>query len=147
MTGNELFDFGTNSREARCLIHRALGHSLPRLGYVHGRLVAEYWYFSVGGTERSAAEYIKKYAVIDLQTEEILVLKSVTSQTDFSESWETGYLTWRFRRARRYLNRCVRLLDKPEISDEDLKIIRRRWFHLQPKWIRANVSRKMSKCI
>ena len=140
MTKQMLMRLGLHSCKTKHIIPRHMGHTLPRPCRINGRMAAEFLYFSVEPDDRSSLDYIKLYAAIDVITGEILRLRAFPPFRQNGESFETGYLFWRFSHGKRYLRQCAKLLSQNTVSDEEMERLQRRWLSLQPGWVRNHSS-------
>ena len=135
-----LFHMGLHSFQAKRIISPHMGHTLPRPAMVNGQPVAEFWYFSVESTDERSRDYIKLYAAIHVRTGEIVRLRTFSPVNPDEEYFETGYLFRRISNGKRYLRQCAKLLDQDQINSDELVRLQRRWYELQPSWVKNHFS-------
>lgn len=140
MTKEMLFKIGLYSYPAKHIIPRHLRHTLPRPCRVNGHLTAEFWYFSVEAGDLGPDDYIKMYAAIDVQTGELVRLRTFRPCRMNEESFETGYYSWRISHGKRYLRQCAKLLSQDLVSDHEIERLQQRWLELQPGWVKNHAS-------
>ena len=140
MTKELLFHMGLHSFQARRVIGRHMGHTLPRPAMVNGQPVAEFWYFSAESTDEQSRDYIKLYAAIHVRTGEIIRLRTFSPVNPEEEFFETGYLFRRMSNGKRYLRQCAKLLGQDRINYDEMVKLQQRWYDLQPSWVKNHFS-------
>ena len=134
MTFNELYEYGMKSAPAKVCIPQELVQSLPRLERIHGRVVVQYWYYYRNVSYPWQIDEPLYYAAFDIHEDKLVEMK-VLSRRSFGESW-LDLLFWsREMREVKYLEHCVILLERGNITEAEIIHSQALWLDSQAKTI------------
>lgn len=134
MTFNELYEYGMKSAPAKVCIPQELVQSLPRLERIHGRVVVQYWYYYRNVSYPWQIDEPLYYAAFDIHEDKLVEMK-VLSRRSFGESW-LDLLFWsREMREVKYLEHCVMLLERGNITEAEIIHSQALWLDSQAKTI------------
>lgn len=131
MTGEELYRYGEESAVARACIPRELMPCLPRLERMNGRIVVEFWYYFYNVSYPWCPDTPLYYAAFDLEQEKPVAVKALSGSSSFTQSWADMVMVHPEMREIRYLDHCARLLDRGNITDEEIIESQAMWLDAQ----------------
>ena len=137
MTGEELYRFGRESRAVRTCIPGELIQSLPRLERINGRTVLQFWYYHYDAMLPFNPEIPWFYAAVDPQTDTLVEMEALTTAHAFYRSWLDLVVSDPRMREVRYLDHCAGLLERGNITEEEID-------HSQALWLDAQASETFS---
>ena len=119
MTFDELYEYGMKSSPAKVCIPQELVQSLPRLERINGRIVVQYWYYYRNVSYPWQIDDPLYYAAFDIYEDKLVEMKALSHHT-FGQSW-LDLLFWsREMREVKYLEHCVTLLERGNITEEEI---------------------------
>lgn len=133
MTSDALYEYGRKSAPARMCIPNELVQSLPRLERINGRIVVQYWYYYRDVSLPWQINVPLYYAAFDIYEDKLVEMKSLTDRTAFHQSWLDILLCSREMREVKYLEYCAMLLERGEITDEEIIQTQAMWLDGQAK--------------
>ena len=134
MTFNELYEYGMKSAPAKVCIPQELVQSLPRLERIHGRVVVQYWYYYRNVSYPWQIDEPLYYAAFDIHEDKLVEMK-VLSRRSFGESWLDRLFWSREMREVKYLEHCVMLLERGNITEAEIIHSQALWLDSQAKTI------------
>lgn len=142
MTGSELYDYGRKSAPARDCIPKELVQSLPRLEWIHGRVVLQFWYYYQNVMMPFGWDYPMYYAAFDPWQDQLVEMKALTGKRSFHPSWLDMVTVHSQMREIRYLDHCADLLERGNITQEEITHTQALWLDAQAKdifsWLYEN---------
>lgn len=133
MTGTELYRYGAESRAVRDCIPGELIQSLPRLERINGRTVVQFWYYSYNAMSPFNSEVPDYYVAIDPEEDRLVEMEALTQDHVFMQSWLDMVITDPRMREIRYLDHCARLLERGNITEEEITFSHALWLDAQAK--------------
>ena len=133
MTGNELYNYGAESEPAKACIPRELVQSLPRLERINGRIVVQYWYYFRNVAYPFSCDQPLYYAAFDIYDGRIVEMKALTDAHSFVQSWQDTIIYSSKMREVKYLEYCAELLDRGNITEEEIIQTQAMWLDGQAK--------------
>ena len=132
MTFDELYEYGMKSEPAKLCISQELIQSLPRLERINGKIVVQCWYYYRNVAYPWQIDEPLYYAAFDIYEDKLVEMK-VLSQHPFSKSW-LDLLFWsREMREVKYLEYCAMLLERGNITEEEIIDTQALWLDCQAK--------------
>ena len=133
MTFDELYEYGMKSEPAKLCISQELVQSLPRLERINGRVVVQYWYYYRNVSYPWQIDEPLYYAAFDLYEDKLVEMKALGHHSIPGKSW-LDLLFWsREMREVKYLEHCVKLLERGNITDEEIIHSQAMWLDCQSK--------------
>lgn len=133
MTFDELYEYGMKSSPAKACIPQELVQSLPRLERINGRVVVQYWYYYRNVSFPWQIDEPLYYAAFDIYEEKLVEMKALSHHTIFGKSW-LDLLFWsREMREVKYLEHCLILLERRDITEEEIIHSQAMWLDCQAK--------------
>lgn len=133
MTADELYEYGRESKPARACIPRELVQSLPRLERIHGRIVVQYWYYFRNASFPWPYDKPLYYAAFDLHKNRLVEMKALTDSHKFMQSWLDLVTYHPQMREVTYLEYCAGLLERGDITEEEIIRTQAMWLDAQAK--------------
>ena len=133
MTFDELYCYGRESEVARACIPEELVQSLPRLERRNGHLILQYWYFEYNASVPGLGTEPLYYAAFDICENKLVELKALTDQHKFITAWQDLIFWSREMREVKYLEHCVQLLERGDITEEEITLTQALWLDAQAK--------------
>lgn len=132
--GRNLWHLARDRGFIRGCIPAGLEPGLPRLSYSQEYgWVAEYWYYyanaAVGLMTFPQPKY---YLRISLSKEQVLEVKNLTGQLQFSKSWLDVWAGWMYESELDYLAVCEQLMARPDPSEREIIRLQGRWLEAHP---------------
>ena len=132
MTFDELYEYGMKSEPAKMCIPQELVQSLPRLERINGRIVVQYWYYYRNVSYPWQIDEPLYYAAFDIYEDKRVEMKAL-SHRSFGKSW-LDLLFWsREMREVKYLEHCAMLLERRNITEEEIIHSQAMWLDCQAK--------------
>ena len=132
MTFDALYEYGMKSEPAKRCIPQELVQSLPRLERINGKIVVQYWYYYRNVAYPWQINEPLYYAAFDIYEEKLVEMK-LLSHHAFGKSW-LDLLFWsREMREVKYLEHCVMLLERGDITEEEIIHSQALWLDCQAK--------------
>lgn len=132
MTFDELYEYGMDSAPAKACIPQELVQSLPRLERINGRVVVQYWYYYRNVSYPWQIDEPLYYAAFDLYEDKLVEMK-VLSRRSFGKSWLDLVTQSSEMREVKYLQYCVVLLERGNITDEEIIETQAMWLDCQAR--------------
>ena len=132
MTFDELYEYGKKSEPAKLCIPQELIQSLPRLERINGKIVVQYWYYYRNAAYPWQIDEPLYYAAFDIYEDKLVEMK-VLSHHPFSKSWLDLVTYSPEMREVKYLEDCVMLLERGNITEEEIIDTQARWLDCQAK--------------
>ena len=133
MTFEALYEYGMKSEPAKKCIPQELVKSLPRLERINGRIVVQYWYYYRDVSLPWQIDEPLYYAAFDIYEGRLVELKALADECAFRKSW-LDLLFWsREMREVKYLEHCAMLLDRGNITEEEIIDAQAMWLDCQAK--------------
>lgn len=133
MTFDELYEYGMKSATAKVCIPQGLVQSLPRLEHINGRIVVQYWYYYRNVSYPWQIDEPLYYAAFDIYEDKLVEMKVLSHHSISGKSW-LDILFWsREMREVKYLEHCVMLLERGNITEEEIIHSQAMWLDCQAK--------------
>lgn len=133
MTFSELYEYGIKSEPAKVCIPQELVQSLPRLERINGRIVVQYWYYYRDVSSLWQIDEPLYYAAYDIYENKLVEMKVLSDHSIMGKSW-LDLLFWsRKMREVKYLERCAVLLERGDITEEEIIDTQAQWLDCQAK--------------
>ena len=133
MTGDDLYEYGRKSEPAMACIPKELVQSLPRLERIHGRIVVQYWYYFRNVAYPFPYDHPLYYAAFDIHENRLVEMKALTDSHRFMQSWQDMVTYSPRMREVKYLEYCAGLLDRGDITEEEIIKTQAMWLDAQAK--------------
>lgn len=130
MTIEELYAYGKESKPARACIPKELVQSLPRLEKRGERILVRFWYYFCNASYHWEEDNPLYCAAYDIYADKLVELKALTDAHEFMQSWQDLIVWSRDMREVKYLEHCVMLLNRGNITQEEI-------IHTQALWLNA----------
>lgn len=135
MTFDALYEYGMKSEPARMCIPQELVQSLPRLERINGRIVVQYWYYYRDVSLPWQIDEPLCYAAFDIYENKLVEMKVLRDHSIMGKSW-LDLLFWsREMREVKYLEHCALLLERGDITEEEIIDTQAMWLDCQAKKI------------
>lgn len=133
MTFEALYEYGMKSEPARACIPHELVQSLPRLERINGKIVVQYWYYYRDVSFPLRIDEPFYYAAFDIQENRLVEMKRLTDRAIPGKSW-LDLLFWsREMREVKYLEHCALLLERGDITEEEIIDTQAMWLDCQAR--------------
>ena len=132
MTFDELYEYGMKSAPAKACIPHELVQSLPRLELINGKIVLQYWYYYRNVSYPWQIDEPLYYAAFDIHEDKLVEMK-VLSRRSFGKSWLDLVTQSPKMREVKYLEHCVMLLERGNITEEEIIQSQAMWLDCQAK--------------
>ena len=132
MTFDELYEYGMKSAPAKACIPHELVQSLPRLELINGKIVLQYWYYYRNVSYPWQIDEPLYYAAFDIYEDKLVEMK-VLSRRSFGKSWLDLVTQSPKMREVKYLEHCVTLLERGNITEEEIIQSQAMWLDCQAK--------------
>ena len=132
MTFDELYEYGMKSAPAKACIPHELVQSLPRLERINGKIVLQYWYYYRNVSYPWQIDEPLYYAAFDIHEDKLVEMK-VLSRRSFGKSWLDLVTQSPKMREVKYLEHCVTLLERGNITEEEIIQSQAMWLDCQAK--------------
>ena len=132
MTFDELYEYGVKSSPAKACIPHELVQSLPRLERINGKIVLQYWYYYRNVSYPWQIDEPLYYAAFDIHEDKLVEMK-VLSRRSFGKSWLDLVTQSPKMREVKYLEHCVTLLERGNITEEEIIQSQAMWLDCQAK--------------
>ena len=132
MTFDELYEYGMKSAPAKACIPHELVQSLPRLELINGKIVLQYWYYYRNVSYPWQIDEPLYYAAFDIHEDKLVEMK-VLSRRSFGKSWMDLVTQSPKMREVKYLEHCVMLLERGNITEEEIIQSQAMWLDCQAK--------------
>ena len=132
MTFDELYEYGMKSAPAKACIPHELVQSLPRLERINGKIVLQYWYYYRNVSYPWQINEPLYYAAFDIHENKLVEMK-VLSRRSFGKSWLDLVTQSPKMREVKYLEHCVMLLERGNITEEEIIQSQAMWLDCQAK--------------
>ena len=133
MTFDELYEYGMKSAPAMACIPQELVQSLPRLERINGRVIVQYWYYYRNVSYPWQIDEPLYYAAFDIYEDKLVEMKALSHHSIIGKSW-LDLLFWsREMREVKYLEHCVLLLERSNITEEEIIHSQAMWLDCQAK--------------
>ena len=132
MTFDELYEYGMKSAPAKEGIPHELVQSLPRLERINGKIVLQYWYYYRNVSYPWQIDEPLYYAAFDIHEDKLVEMK-VLSRRSFGKSWLDLVTQSPKMREVKYLEHCVTLLERGNITEEEIIQSQAMWLDCQAK--------------
>ena len=132
MTFDELYEYGMKSAPAKACIPHELVQSLPRLELINGKIVLQYWYYYRNVSYPWQIDEPLYYATFDIHEDKLVEMK-VLSRRSFGKSWLDLVTQSPKMREVKYLEHCVTLLERGNITEEEIIQSQAMWLDCQAK--------------
>ena len=133
MTFDALYEYGMNSEPARVCIPQELVQSLPRLERINGRIVVQYWYYYRDVSFPWQIDEPLYYAAFDIYENKLVEMKALSDHSIMGKSWLDLLLWSREMREVKYLEHCALLLERGDITEEEIIDTQAMWLDCQAK--------------
>ena len=133
MTFHELYEYGMKSAPARSCIPRELVQSLPRLECINGRVVVQYWYYYRNASLPGQINDPLYYAAFDIHEEKLVEMKQLRHYAPMGNSWLDLVTCSAQMREAKYLEHCAQLLDRGDITEEEIIETQAMWLDCQAR--------------
>ena len=130
MMFEELYAYGKDSKPASACIPSELVQSLPKLELRNGRVIVRYWYYFCHQYYYWKWNEPLYCAAFDIYADKLVELKALTDSHEFMQSWEDLIIWSRDMPEIKYLEHCAMLLDRGNITEEEI-------IHTQALWLNA----------
>jgi hypothetical protein len=134
MTFDELYEYGIKSEPAQRCIPQGLVQSLPKLERINGRIVVQFWYYYRNAAYPWQIDEPLYYAAFDIYEDKLVELKMLSSHS-FGQSWLDLVSYSEKMREVTYLKHCVMLLERGNITEEEIMDTQAMWLDCQAKTI------------
>ncbi len=133
MTFDELYEYGIKSEPAKMCIPQELVQSLPRLERINGKIVVQYWYYYRNVAYPWQINDPFYYAAFDIHEDKLIEMKALSHHSIPGKSW-LDLLFWSPEmREVKYLEDCVILLERGNITEEEIIHSQAMWLDCQTK--------------
>lgn len=133
MTFDALYEYGMKSEPARMCIPQELVQSLPRLERINGRIVVQYWYYYRDVSFPWQIDEPLYYAAFDIYENKLVEMKALSDHSIIGKSW-LDLLFWsREMREVKYLEHCALLLERGDITEEEIIDTQAMWLDCQAR--------------
>ena len=133
MTFDELYEYGMKSAPAKACIPQELVQSLPRLERIHGRIVVQYWYYYRNVSYPWQIDEPFYYAAFDIHEDKLVEMKTLSHHSIPGKSWlDLLFWSWEMREVK-YLEYCAMLLERGNITEEEIIHSQALWLDCQAK--------------
>ena len=133
MTFDALYECGMKSEPARVCIPQELVQSLPRLERINGRIVVQYWYYYRDVSFPWQIDEPLYYAAFDIYENKLVEMKALSDHSIMGKSWLDLLLWSREMREVKYLEHCALLLERGDITEEEIIDTQAMWLDCQAK--------------
>lgn len=133
MTFDALYEYGMKSEPARVCIPQELVQSLPRLERINGRIVVQYWYYYRDVSFPWQIDEPLYYAAFDIYENKLVEMKALSDHSIKGKSWLDLLLWSREMREVKYLEHCALLLERGDITEEEIIDTQAMWLDCQAK--------------
>ena len=133
MTFEQLYEYGMKSAPAKASIPQELIQSLPRLERINGRIVVQYWYYYRNVSFPWQIDEPLYYAAFDIQEDKLVEMKVLRHHRIPGKSWMDLLFWSREMREVKYLEHCVMLLERGNITEEEIIHSQALWLDCQAK--------------
>ena len=133
MTFDALYEYGMKSEPARVCIPQELVQSLPRLERINGRIVVQYWYYYRDVSFPWQIDEPLYYAAFDIYENKLVEMKALSDHSIMGKSWLDLLLWSREMREVKYLEHCALLLERGDITEEEIIDTQAMWLDCQAK--------------
>ena len=133
MTFDQLYKYGMISAPAKACIPQGLVQSLPRLERINGRIVVQYWYYYRNVSIPWQIDEPLDYAAFDIYEDKLVEMRVLRHHQITGKSW-LDLVSWsREMREVKYLEHCVVLLERGNITEEEIIHSQALWLDCQAK--------------
>lgn len=139
MTFDELYEYGMKSEPAKLCIPQELVQSLPRLERINGKIVVQYWYYYRNVSYPWQIDEPLCYAAFDIYEDKLVEMKVLRHLSVNSNSWLDLVTQSPEMREVKYLEHCVMLLERGDITEEEIIDTQAMWLDCQAKDIFPNL--------
>lgn len=133
MTFDELYEYGMKSKPAKMCIPQELVQSLPRLERINGKIVVQYWYYYRNVSYPWQIDEPLCYAAFDIYEDKLVEMKVLRHLSVNSNSWLDLVTYSPEMREVKYLEHCVMLLERGDITEEEIIDTQAMWLDCQAK--------------
>ncbi len=133
MTFDELYEYGMKSTPAKACIPQELVQSLPRLERINGRIVVQYWYYYRNVSYPWQIDEPLYYAAFDVHKDKLVEMKVLSHHSIPGKSWLDLVTYSPEMREVKYLEDCVMLLERGNITEEEIIDTQAMWLDCQAK--------------
>lgn len=133
MTFDELYEYGMNSEPAKMCIPQELVQSLPRLERINGKIVVQYWYYYRNVSYPWQIDEPLYYAAFDIYENRLVEMKKISRHSMPGKSWLDLVTCSSEMREVKYLEYCVMLLERGNITEEEIIDTQALWLDCQSK--------------
>lgn len=133
MTADELYAYGRKSDLAMLCIPKELVQSLPRLEQINGRIVVQYWYYFRNVAFPWPYDKPLYYAAFDISKNRLVEMKALTDSHEFMQSWQDLVTYHPQMREVKYLECCAGLLERGNITEDEIIQTQAMWLDAQAK--------------
>lgn len=133
MTADELYEYGRKSDPAMWCIPKELVQSLPRLERINGRITVQYWYYFCDATFPFLFDRPLYYAAFDISKNQLVEMKALTDSHEFMQSWLDLVTYHSQMREVKYLEYCAGLLERGNITEDEIIQTQAMWLDAQAK--------------
>lgn len=131
MTGYALYELAKTQAQLQCLIPKGLTASLPRLEWMEQRLILQFWYFRVDYHDLIQDYSPLYYAALDARTYRLIAFEALGNDTGSRGSFLGFVFPESFPQEREYLDRCISLLEKATVTEEEIVESQALWLDAQ----------------
>ena len=139
MTFDELYEYGMKSEPAKMCIPQELVQSLPRLERINGKIVVQYWYYYRNVSYPWQIDEPLYYAAFDIYENRLVEMKKTSRHSILGNSWLDLVTCSSEMREVKYLEHCVMLLARGDITEEEIIDTQAMWLDCQAKDIFPNL--------